>query len=143
MSKMGTVEQIKPDGLLRDCEDDPALVAAYLPSKDKETHASFLLTLNNGDLVCAWFAGSEEGKPDVSIYFSRLPKGADRWEGEVKLSDDPERSEQNPVLFETPDGELWLLYTAQLYNGQDTSIVRRRVSRDQGTTWDPVEPVVR
>lgn len=112
---------------------------AYLPSGSVSTHASFLLQLRNGDLGCVWFGGSQEGKPDVSIYFSRLPAGSSNWEAEQKLSDDPTRSEQNPVLFETPSGELWVLYTAQIFGDQDTSIVRRRISRDGGTSWSPIE----
>ena len=35
--------------------------------------------------------------------------GADGWTEPVRLSDDPTRSEQNPVLFPAPDGRLWLL----------------------------------
>jgi len=111
----------------------------FLPSGSVSTHASFLLRLANGDLGCVWFGGSQEGKPDVSIYFSRLPAGGSSWEPEQKLSDDPTRSEQNPVLFETPTGELWVLYTAQIFGDQDTSIVRRRISRDGGRTWSPIE----
>lgn len=114
----------------------------FLPSSSISTHASFLLRLSNGDLGCTWFGGTQEGKPDVSIYFSRLPAGSSTWEPEQKVSDDPTRSEQNPVLFETPAGELWLLYTAQVFGDQDTSIVRRRISRDNGHSWSPIETFI-
>jgi predicted neuraminidase len=57
----------------------------------------------------------------------------------VRLTDDPERSEQNPVLFPTPTGDLWLLYTAQRAGNQDTAEVRRRVSTDAGRRWGEVE----
>lgn len=131
--------QITPTGLVAALAADPAREEGFLPSKAMQTHASFLLQLRNGDLGCVWFAGTEEGKPDVSIYFSRLPRGSDQWTPEQKLSDDPTRSEQNPVLFEAPNGDLWLLHTAQDYGNQDTSIVRRRISRDGGVTWGPIE----
>lgn len=114
----------------------------FLPSSSVSTHASFLLRLGNGDLGCVWFGGSQEGKPDVYIYFARLPAGSSTWEPEIRISDDPTRSEQNPVLFETPSGELWVLYTAQLFGDQDTSIVRRRISRDGGRTWSPIETFI-
>ena len=43
-------------------------------------HAATIVELQNGDLVAAWFAGSEyEGKPDVCIWSSRKPKGSDKW----------------------------------------------------------------
>ena len=55
----------------------------------------------------------------------------------MQLSDDDTRSEQNPVLFRTPGGELWLLYTAQLAGNQDTAEVRRRISTDDGADLGP------
>ena len=131
--------ELNTNGTLSAVAGDTARQEGFLPSHAVQTHASFLLQLRNGDLACVWFAGTEEGKPDVSIYFSRLPQGSDQWTPEVQLSDDPTRSEQNPVLFETPTGELWVLYTAQEFGNQDTSIVRRRISSDNGTTWGPIE----
>ena len=130
---------IQTNGTLNPVAGDTDRQQGFLPSHAVQTHASFLLQLANGDLGCVWFAGTEEGKPDVSIYFSRLKQGSDQWTPEQKLSDDPTRSEQNPVLFETPSGELWVLYTAQEFGNQDTSIVRRRISKDNGETWGPIE----
>ncbi|MHA6689067.1 sialidase family protein [Devosia sp. A449] len=130
---------VNADGHIRPVIGDPTREEAFLPTHVAQAHASFLLALNNGDMACTWFAGTEEGKPDVSIYFTRLPAGAAAWTPEIKVSDDPERSEQNPVLFETPAGELWLLYTAQEFGNQDTAIVRRRISRDGGQSWGPIE----
>jgi predicted neuraminidase len=53
----------------------------------------------------------------------------------VRLSDDPDLSEQNPVLFVAPDGVLWLFWTAQRAGNQDTAVVRVRTSSDAGLTW--------
>jgi predicted neuraminidase len=131
--------EVKADGKIQVLANDAGREEAFLPVHVAQSHAAFLLTLANGDIGCTWFAGSEEGKPDVSIYFSLLPAGASAWLPEIKISDDPDRSEQNPVLFETPAGDLWLLYTAQIYGGQDTAIVRRRISRDGGATWGPIQ----
>lgn len=130
--------EITRDGRLRPVPGDPQRQEAFLPTRAQQTHAAFLLPLRSGDLGCVWFAGSEEGQPDVSIYFSRLPMGSDQWSDELRLSDHPARSEQNPVLFETPAGELWLLYTSQDFGNQDTSVIRRRISTDNGVTWGPV-----
>lgn len=97
------------------------------------------MPLDNGDLLCVWFSGTQEGIPDISIYMSRLNKGESEWSKPVKLSDDPTRSEQNPILFPDPNGKLWLIYTAQKSGNQDTAIVRYRISEDQGYTWGAVE----
>lgn len=112
---------------------------SYLPSPTIQSHASNLLLLPSGDLLCAWFGGSQEGIPDISIYVSRLPSGNDTWSPAEKLSHDNTRSEQNPVLFRTPAGALWLLYTSQDGGNQETAIIQKRVSNDDGLTWGPVE----
>lgn len=112
---------------------------AYLPGACVQNHAANLHALPNGDLLCVWFGGTQEGIPDVSIYMSRLRAGSDTWSSAEKLSDDPSRSEQNPVLFTAPDGLLWLIYTAQLSGHQNTAVVRRRISSDGGVTWGAIE----
>jgi predicted neuraminidase len=111
----------------------------FLPTDCVQNHAANLLALPDGDLLCAWFAGTQEGIPDISIYLSRLKSGATEWSAPVKLSDDPGRSEQNPVLNRLPDGSLWLFWTAQESGNQDTAIVRRRISFDNGRSWGPIE----
>jgi predicted neuraminidase len=90
-----------------------------------------------------------------------LPAGSAQWTKPTWVSEDETRSEQNPVLFLTPDAEeLWLLYTAQETRGctreewrrrvaageaeggytmQWTAEIRRRVSVDNGHNWGPVE----
>jgi len=133
--------RIEADGRLRRVAGDPDREEALLPTHVPEAHAAFLLTCSNGDLLCTWFAGVGEGKPDGSIYLSRLPAGSDQWSEEVKVSDDPTRSEQNPVLFEAPSGEIWLLYTAQKLGDQATAFVRRRISHDGGRSWGAIEPL--
>ncbi|QDX28965.1 sialidase family protein [Dickeya poaceiphila] len=129
---------IERDGLVRQAEGDSQRLDAYIPSECPQNHASNLLHLPDGDVLCVWFGGTQEGVSDISIYLSRLVKGSGQWTPAVKLSDDPTRSEQNPVLFLAPDGVLWLLYTAQKSGNQDTAIVRYRQSLDQGYTWGEI-----
>ncbi len=45
----------------------------------KECHSASIAELPNGDLVCAYFAGTKERNPDVCIFVSRKPKGSDTW----------------------------------------------------------------
>jgi len=86
---------------------------AKLPTYCPQNHASNLLLLKNGDILCVWFSGTQEGMADISIYLSRLKPGETEWPLPVKLSEDPAKSEQNPVLFMAPDGKLWLMWTSQ------------------------------
>jgi predicted neuraminidase len=138
---MTTIEQTDEiaAGAVARCADDPALFEALLPSPCVQNHAANIMPLANGDLACVWFGGTQEGMADISIYFSRLAAGTARWSWPRKLSDDPKRSEQNPILFPAPDGSLWLIWTAQISGNQDTAFVRRRISLDNGHTWGPIE----
>lgn len=121
------------------CPSEASRFEADIPAVCVQNHAANLMPLPNGDIGCVWFGGTQEGIPDISIYFSRLAKDATCWTNPVKLSDDPTRSEQNPILFPAPDGKLWLLYTAQKSGNQDTAIVRYRISDDNGESWGPID----
>lgn len=101
------------DGVIRQHPQDEHIAWAMLPCACPQNHAANLLQLKDGSLMCVWFGGSQEGKADISIWGSRLATDSDRWSEAVKLSDDPDRSEQNPVLFQAPDQVVWLLWTAQ------------------------------
>jgi predicted neuraminidase len=130
------------DGILRPRDGLPGQQEAFLPSPCPQNHAANLMTLGDGSLACVWFGGTQEGMADISVHFSRLEPGAARWSEAVKLIDDPTRSEQNPILYPAPNGDLWLLYTSQKSGNQDTAVVRRRISRDHGRTWSEPEAMI-
>ncbi|KAL4926188.1 sialidase family protein [Aspergillus undulatus] len=123
------------DGTVRHGSRSYTYQEAYLRPATVQCHASNLLRLPNGDLLCTWFGGNMEGKPDISIYLARLPSGEQQWSEAIKVTHDDTRSEQNPVLFHHPSGELWLLYTSQHGGNQDSAIVRRVTSSNDGRTW--------
>lgn len=127
------------DGALRPCADEAHRTDALIASPTLQAHAAMLERLPGGDLGMVWFGGTQEGVGDISIWFSRLADDAETWSAPRRLSDDAQRSEQNPVLFAVPGGPLWLLYTAQFAGDQDTAEVRRRVSSDDGASWSEAE----
>ncbi|MES2845198.1 MAG: exo-alpha-sialidase [Pseudomonadota bacterium] len=102
----------------------PGRVEAVLPSPCVQNHAAFLSRDGAGVLECLWFGGALEGKSDICIYRSRLL--ADGWTEAEQLTDDPARSEQNPVRFHAPDGRALLFHTAQPGGNQDECLVRMR-----------------
>ena len=112
------------DGVL--AEGDDGRLEAYLPSPMVQNHAAFIERMDDGTLACLWFGGSLEGKSDISIHASVLAAGAARWGEAVQLSDDPDRSEQNPVLWRTGRGEWQLFHTAQPSGNQDECLLRAR-----------------
>ena len=82
---------------------------ALMPTPTVQCHAANLAFLPNGDLACVWFGGTQEGVSDISVHLSRLRAGTDQWLDPVQLSFDSSRSEQNPILFNAPNGDVWLL----------------------------------
>lgn len=125
------------------------VIFSQLPNPCQTCHAADLLELPNGDLLCCWFAGQKgEGYSDVNIWLSRLNAGTSRWSEPMQVSDDKERSEQNPSLFLAPDGKVWCVYTsfqskthelAPHCNLQYTSRIVCKKSLDGGYTWNAAE----
>ncbi|MFD3484687.1 exo-alpha-sialidase [Streptomyces sp. NPDC058665] len=114
----------------------PGRAEATLTAPVPQSHAANLAVLPGGDLGCVWFGGTQEGVHDIRIWFSRLAPDGDEWSEPVALTGDPDRSDQNPLLFTDPGGTLWLLWTAQHAGRQNTAEVRARRSTDGGHTWD-------
>ncbi|MCR8631241.1 sialidase family protein [Paenibacillus radicis (ex Xue et al. 2023)] len=128
------------NGIVSQSEMNPNIREAFLPIlHPNDSHAANLLELDNGDLLCVWFTGSGEGNPDTNVVMSRLAAGSEQWSIPVQLSNDQERSEQNPLLFQAPDGKLWLFHTSNEPHNQKTSRVVVRISEDRGLTWGPSE----
>ena len=51
----------------------------------RDCHASSLIELENGDLLCTWFGGTRESHPDVQIWLSRKPIGGE-WSEPVPVA---------------------------------------------------------
>lgn len=106
----------------------PGRAEAFLPSPVVHNHAAFLQWLPDGTLACAWFGGTLEGRSDIFVHMATLAPGpAARWSAASRVSDDPDRSEQNPVIFTDPaTGETGLFHTAQPGGRQEECVVRFR-----------------
>lgn len=107
----------------------------FIPSTTTQCHASNLLLLKNGNILCAFFGGTQEGKSDISIYLARKAAGSKSWSEAKQVTHDNSRSEQNPVLHETRSRDIWLLYTSQYAGDQDSAVVKRQTSSDDGISW--------
>lgn len=103
-----------------------------------ECHAATVAALNDGTLVSAWFAGAAEGKPDVSIWFTRRVGGI--LEKPKRLSENDGIPHWNPVLF-SPDGEnLTLFYkSGQKICDWKTFVMN---SSDGGKNWSSPKELV-
>ncbi|UUN30721.1 exo-alpha-sialidase [Streptomyces sp. FIT100] len=131
------------DGVVRPSPGDPRLHEALLPTLHPgDSHAANLLELDDGDLLCTWFNGPDEGDPGTNVVLSRLPLGSDRWTTPVLLAADPERAEQNPVLAQGPDGTVWLFHPSDEPHDQKTARLIVRTSPDRGRTWSPPRTLI-
>ena len=114
----------------------PGLRVAYLPIIFPSSHASNLLALPNGDLLCAYYSGRWEGESGVAIVISRLAKGSSQWTRPLVVAQERGRALENPVLFESAEGLLRLFYTSQDANeGQSKAQIFYVTSSDSGKTW--------
>lgn len=104
-------------------------------SDGPERHAVTLVELENGALLSAWYAGTSARSSESVIYGAALPPDAEDWIFYGTLTDMPNLSEGNPVLFLDGSGRLWLFYVTLLGDRWDTCQVRYTHSRDAGQTW--------
>lgn len=81
------------------------LVMSKLPTAF--CHASTVIALPDGEMLCCWFGGTHEGEADVAIYASRRTDTG--WSEPCVIADGADAN-WNPVLFYAQDGRLLLFY---------------------------------
>lgn len=159
-------ELVFPDGSRKTVESGRYIYDVMMPVKDEafmedqflyeytsfpQAHASTITELKNGDLLAAYFGGTKEKNPDVCIWVSRKPKGADKWEAPMMIADGTDdylhrplnstdkarKACWNPVLFTMPDGEIWCFFKiAEEISDWQGWVVK---SKDGGKTWSKRE----
>ncbi len=97
----------------------------------KNCHASTLLQLANGRILCAYFAGSEEGKDDVRIWLSVREQGC--WQEPRCVASVENAPHWNPVLFADEQGKVHLYFKVgkHIRDWQTWQIT----SKDEGQNW--------
>jgi predicted neuraminidase len=104
----------------------------------KSCHASTVVATANGDILCAFFAGSGEKNPDVGIWMSRYSDG--KW-GPVTLGVKVnETAHWNPVLFRDGESGIHLFFKVgpEIPYWQTYWIT----STDDGKTWSDATQLV-
>jgi len=98
-------------------------------------HPASIAELDNGDLLLAYYGGSDEYGDDTAVYGKRLKKGETEWSKAYVLADTPWTSEGNPVIWQAPDGLVWLFYVNRYGDTWSDAIIKGKVSKDGANTW--------
>ena len=101
-------------------------------------HPACLEELSNGDLYMVYYGGQGEYANDTAVFASRLKKGSTEWSKPVEIARDPIRSLGNGVIWEAPDGLVWMFYVVRFGPTWSDSRIQAKVSKDLCETWsDP------
>lgn len=98
-------------------------------------HPASITELANGDLYIAYYGGSGEYATDTAVFGSRLKSGETEWSFPTVIADTPNRSEGNPVVWQAPDGIVWLFYVNRYGDTWSTSRIKAKISTDGAQTW--------
>lgn len=104
-----------------------------IPGKYK--HPASITELDNGDLMMTYFGGDGEYEPNSAIYGATLAKGSDTWTKPRLLANTPGRMDGNCVIWQTPHGDVWLLYVTRYGKQWSTARIKLKISKDGGKTF--------
>ena len=111
------------------------VIAADSDAPGPYRHPSMFDELDNGDLYAVYYGGEGEYKGDTAVYGLRKPHGSDRWTKPEVIADTPGRAEGNAVVWQGPDGMVWLFYLTRYGDTWSKSRIKYKTSRDGGRTW--------
>lgn len=98
-------------------------------------HPASITQLANGDLYIAYYGGSGEYGDDTAVYGSRQKVGEDLWSPPKVIADTPEHGEGNPVVWQAPNGRVWLFYVNRYGETWSSGRVFVKISDDGAATW--------
>jgi predicted neuraminidase len=104
-------------------------------------HPACLTALDNGDLFLVYHGGTAEYASDTAVYGARLAQGSGDWTQPAVIARDPFRALGNAVVWQAPDGLVWLFYVVRHGATWSTSRIQAKVSRDNATTWSDAFPL--
>lgn len=102
-------------------------------------HPSSITELDNGDLYLAYYGGAGEYARETAVFGSRLPAAQRHepgaWTPPIAIARNPIQSMGNPVVWQAPDGIVWLFFVVRPGETWSTSRIAAKISRDRARTW--------
>lgn len=105
-------------------------------------HPARIEELANGDLYLVYYGGAGEYANRTAVFGARLRNGKSQWTRPVVVARDPFRSLGNGVVWQAPDGLVWIFYVVRYGETWSTSRVQAKISRDNAQTWSDAFPLV-
>ncbi len=96
-----------------------------------QCHASTVVQTADGALLCAWFGGTEEKNPDVSVWISRFDGTS--WSKPEKTAKVNDTAHWNPVLFRGAGDAIYLFFKVGIDEVHWSTYWTQ--SNDNGATW--------
>lgn len=113
------------------------LFGPEIPAKYK--HPACIAQLANGDLYIVYYGGDGEYATNTAVFGSRRKKGETKWSTPKAIADTPFRSEGNGVIWQSPQGTVWLYYVIRYGETWSNSRICAKISPDGAETWsDPI-----
>jgi predicted neuraminidase len=109
------------------------VIGTEFPGKYK--HPATIEELASGDLYIAYYGGDGEYADVTAVYGMRKKKGESKWSAPEIICDTPFHSDGNAVVWQAPDGVVWLFYVCRFGDTWSTSRIKAKLSRDDGHTW--------
>jgi predicted neuraminidase len=110
-----------------------------IPGKYK--HPASITELQNGDLYLVYYGGSGEYGDDSGVYGARLRKGESQWSKPARITPKPKWPEGNAVVWQAPDGVVWLFSVVRLGDTWSSSRIMARTSTDGAQAWKEPAPL--
>jgi predicted neuraminidase len=98
-------------------------------------HPASICELANGDLYLVYYGGEGEYAVSTNVFGMRLTKGASEWTPPRVIAHDPFRSVGNGVIWQAPDGKVWLFYVVRHGDTWSTSRIQAKISTDGAESW--------
>ncbi len=109
------------------------VIGPEFPGKYK--HPASIEELDSGDLYIAYYGGDGEYAEVTAVYGMRKKRGQSNWSPPTIIADTPFHSDGNAVVWQAPDGLVWLFYVCRFGDTWSTSRIKAKLSRDDGHTW--------
>jgi predicted neuraminidase len=98
-------------------------------------HPASITELDNGDLYLVYYGGAGEYAVHTGVFSSRFTRATKKWSAPELIASDPFRSVGNGVIWQAPDGVVWLFYVVRWGATWSTSRIQAKISRDGAQTW--------